>query len=105
MPIPTGNFTTAGLPITQTGAVSQKGYALVALQYEEPGAPRVVASGRGWVGDKIIETAREHGVPIEENPALAQALSTIELDEEIPEALYIAVAEILGFVLRSAEGR
>jgi len=44
-------------------------------------------------------------VPIEENPALAQALSTIELDEEIPEALYVAVAEILGFILRSAEGR
>jgi type III secretion system FlhB-like substrate exporter len=47
--------------------------------------------------------AREHGVPIEENPALAQALSTIELDEEIPEALYVAVAEILGFILRSAQ--
>jgi flagellar biosynthesis protein len=77
----------------------------VALQYEEPNAPRVVATGRGWVGDKIIETAREHGVPIEENPALAQALSTIELDEEIPEALYRAVAEILGFILRTAETR
>ena len=77
----------------------------VALQYEEPNAPRVVATGRGWVGDKIIETAREHGVPIEENAALAQALSTIELDEEIPEALYRAVAEILGFILRAAETR
>ena len=77
----------------------------VALLYEEPNAPRVVATGRGWVGDKIIETAREHGVPIEENPALAQALSTIELDEEIPEALYRAVAEILGFILRTGETR
>ena len=89
-----------------TGAVTRSGPRIaVALQYEEPNAPRVVATGRGWVGDKIIETAREHGVPIEENPALAQALSTIELDEEIPEALYMAVAEILGFILRSAEGR
>lgn len=77
----------------------------VALLYEEPNAPRVVATGRGWVGDKIIESAREHGVPIEENAALAQALSTIELDEEIPEALYRAVAEILGFILRTAETR
>ena len=76
-----------------TGAIRSAGPRIaVALQYEEPNAPRVVASGRGWVGDKIIETAREHGVPIEENPALAQALSTIELDEEIPEALYVAVA-------------
>lgn len=84
-----------------TGAIRSTGPRIaVALQYEEPTAPRVVATGRGWVGDKIIETAREHGVPIEENPALAQALSTIELDEEIPEALYVAVAEILGFILR-----
>lgn len=74
----------------------------VALRYDAPDAPRVVASGRGWVGDKIVETAREHGVPLEENPALAQALSTIPMEEEIPEALYVAVAEILGFILRSA---
>lgn len=89
-----------------TGAISRTTPRIaVALQYEAPNAPRVVATGRGWVGDKIIETAREHGVPIEENPALAQALSTIELDEEIPEALYRAVAEILGFILRTAETR
>lgn len=89
-----------------TGPIRSTGPRIaVALRYDEPNAPRVVATGRGWVGDKIIETAREHGVPIEENPALAQALSTIELDEEIPEALYVAVAEILGFILRSAEGR
>ena len=42
----------------------------------------------------------EHGVPIEEDPALAQALSTIEIDEEIPEALYRAVAEVLSFLLK-----
>ena len=89
-----------------TGAIGRTGPRIaVALQYDEPHAPRVVATGRGWVGDKIIETAREHGVPIEENAALAQALSTIELDEEIPEALYRAVAEILGFILRAAETR
>ena len=89
-----------------TGAIGRATPRIaVALHYEEPNAPRVVATGRGWVGDKIIETAREHGVPIEENPALAQALSTIELDEEIPEALYRAVAEILGFILRTAETR
>jgi flagellar biosynthesis protein len=89
-----------------TGAIQRATSRIaVALLYEEPNAPRVVATGRGWVGDKIIETAREHGVPIEENPALAQALSTIELDEEIPEALYRAVAEILGFILRTAEAR
>jgi flagellar biosynthesis protein len=74
----------------------------VALAYE-PGdnAPTVLASGRGFVGQKIIDTAKAAGVPLEQNPALAQALSTIELGEEIPEELYVAVAEILGFILRA----
>jgi flagellar biosynthesis protein len=74
----------------------------VALKYEQGGAPRVVASGRGWLGQQIIDVARESGVPLEQNPALAEALSTLELDEEIPEQLYRAIAEILGFILRAA---
>ncbi len=47
----------------------------VALHYEKPGAPRVIAKGAGVIGEKIIETAKEHGVPIEENASLAAALS------------------------------
>ena len=76
----------------------------VALRYDKSkdSAPRVVATGRGWLGQKIIDVAREHGVPLEQNPALAEALSTLELDEEIPEQLYRAVAQILGFILRAA---
>ena len=77
----------------------------VALTYEKPAAPRVVAMGRGWLGEKIIETARAHGVPLRQDAALAEALSTIELDTEIPEDLYRAVAEVIGFVLRmNAQG-
>jgi flagellar biosynthesis protein len=72
----------------------------VDLLHDDASAPKAVASGQGWVGDRIIETAREHGVPIEEDPLLAQALSTIEIDEEIPETLYRAVAEVLGFLLK-----
>ncbi|MBS0489633.1 MAG: EscU/YscU/HrcU family type III secretion system export apparatus switch protein [Proteobacteria bacterium] len=75
----------------------------VALTYDAPRAPRVVASGRGVIGQKIIETAQAHGVPIQQNAVLAEALSTIELETEIPERLYVAVAEILAFVLRTAE--
>jgi flagellar biosynthesis protein len=76
----------------------------IALHYDKPNVPvpRVVAKGRGAIGDKIIETARQNGVPIEPNAPLAEALSQVELDEEIPEALYRAVAEVLIFVLRAA---
>jgi flagellar biosynthesis protein len=61
-----------------------------------------VATGRGWLGQKIIDVAREHGVPLEQNPELAEALSQLELDEEIPEQLYRVVAQILGFILRAS---
>jgi flagellar biosynthesis protein len=82
-----------------TGPTARPRFA-VAVLYEDAHTPKVVASGQGWVGEKFIETAREHGVPIEEDPVLAQALSTIEVDEEIPEALYRAVAEVLSFLLK-----
>jgi flagellar biosynthesis protein len=72
----------------------------VALHYEQPGAPRVVAKGRGEVGQKIIDTAKAHGVPIEENAGLAEALAQVDLEDEIPEALYRAVAEVLVFIFR-----
>ena len=74
----------------------------VALTYEAPNAPRVVAVGRGEIGQKIIDTAREHGVPLETNAPLAEALSTIELETEIPEALYGAIATIIAFIMRAA---
>jgi flagellar biosynthesis protein len=72
----------------------------VALQYDKAGAPRVVAKGRGSIGEKIIELAKAHDIPIEENEVLAGALSNVELGDEIPVELYKAVAEVLVFVLR-----
>jgi flagellar biosynthesis protein len=75
----------------------------IALHYEKGvGAPRVVAKGKGPIGAKIIEVARAHNVPIEENEVLAGALSNVELGDEIPEDLYKAVAEVLIFVLKLA---
>jgi flagellar biosynthesis protein len=68
-----------------------------ALHYEGQGAPRVVAAGRGLIAERIVEAAREAGVPIREDAALANALSQLELDEQIPEALYVAVAEALAW--------
>jgi len=72
----------------------------VALHYEKPDAPRVVATGRGQIGENIIAMARAHGVPLEENPALAEALADVEIGNEIPVELYRAVAEVLTFILR-----
>jgi len=79
-----------------------KSQLAIALLYEKPNAPRVIAKGRGEIGQAIIEAAREHGVPLEHNPALAEALSQVELDEFIPEDLYRAVAVVIGFVLRAS---
>jgi len=73
----------------------------VALKYEHGGVPVVVAKGRGAIAETIAKTARESGVMVEENAVLAEALSQVELDAEIPEALYKAVAEVIIFVLRA----
>jgi flagellar biosynthesis protein len=77
-----------------------KNQLAVALHYDRTGAPRVVAKGKGTIGAKIVEVARAHDIPIEENEVLAGALSNVELGDEIPEDLYKAVAEVLVFVLR-----
>ena len=72
----------------------------VALHYDRAGAPRGVAKGKGRLGEKIIEVAKAHDIPIEQNEVLAGALSNVELGDEIPAELYKAVAEVLIFVLR-----
>ncbi|OXE37160.1 MAG: type III secretion protein [Phenylobacterium zucineum] len=81
---------------------SSKPTVAVALQYEAPDAPKVVAVGRGLIGDRIIATAKAHGIPLSENAPLAEALSTLEVDTQIPEQLYAAVAEILAFLLKTS---
>jgi flagellar biosynthesis protein len=69
----------------------------VALHYNGNGAPRVVAKGGGSVAERIIDTAREHDVPLQEDAALAATLSRIELGREIPRELFVAVAHVLAF--------
>ena len=71
-----------------------------ALKYDgkRDSAPRVTARGRGVIAEKIIELAKKHKVPIKEDPALAQILSRLDIDEQIPPELYKAIAEILAFV-------
>ncbi len=79
----------------------------VAIRYEQEGAtaPQVVGKGIGLVAEKIIEIAREHGVPIHEDADLTEILSRLNLYEEIPPETYVLVAEILAFVYRTNQSR
>lgn len=71
----------------------------VALEYNpEDDAPRVIASGRGVLADRIIEKAMESDVPIHRDDKLADTLSRLEIGDMIPPELYEVVAEILIFV-------
>jgi len=69
----------------------------VALQYDGERAPRVTAKGYDRTAEQIIELARKHGIPMQENEPLAAVLANVELGEEIPEALYLAVAQVIAF--------
>ncbi|VAW77044.1 Flagellar biosynthesis protein FlhB [hydrothermal vent metagenome] len=69
----------------------------VALQYDGDSAPRVTAKGRDALAEQILQIARQHGIPIQENQPLASLLANIETGDEIPEALYLAVAQVISF--------
>lgn len=72
----------------------------VALQYGEGNAaPVIVASGMGYLAEKIVEVAADHGVPIYEDNSLATMLSQLQLGREIPEVLYQAIVEIYVYFL------
>jgi flagellar biosynthesis protein len=72
-----------------------------ALSYSEGDrAPKVTATGTGLVAERIIAAAREAGVPVREDPALAQALAKLDLGGEVPEAMWVAVAETLAWAYR-----
>ena len=68
-----------------------------ALKYEGVGAPKLVASGRGLIADRIVAAAREAGIAVREDAALVEALANLDLGREIPEDLYAAVAEALAW--------
>ncbi len=77
----------------------------VALTYTAgDAAPRVVAKGRGLIAREIIERAREAGVFVHESPELVGLLMQVDLDERIPPALYVAVAELLAWLYRLENG-
>lgn len=70
----------------------------VALQWDRVSAPRVTAAGTGATADEILRVAAEHGIPLRSDPLLTEALAQIPIGDEIPQSLYVAVAEVLAFV-------
>jgi len=85
-----------------TVVITNPTHLAVALKYERAamGAPKVVAKGAGFMAERIREIAGKSGVPIVEDKPVAQALFKLELDTEIPEALYRAVARILSYIYK-----
>ena len=80
---------------------------VAALRYDvgSDEAPRVVASGRGHVAERILAEARAAGVPVRDDAALAEALAGLDLGVQVPEDLYRAVAEALAWAYRLDSGR
>nr|NNM91084.1 flagellar biosynthesis protein FlhB [Bacilli bacterium] len=74
----------------------------VALEYhrQQDIAPRIVAKGAGAVAQAIIQTAKDNDVVVVENSSLTDALMTLEVEQVIPEDLFLAVAEVLAYVYR-----
>jgi flagellar biosynthesis protein len=68
-----------------------------ALRYTGTGAPEVVAAGRGALAQRILAHAHEAGVPVHRDPELADALAALAVGEEVPEAMWKAVAELLAW--------
>ncbi|MEW9103866.1 EscU/YscU/HrcU family type III secretion system export apparatus switch protein [Paenibacillus sp.] len=75
----------------------------VALTYnpEQGDAPVVVAKGHGQIAERILDKAKESGVPIQEDASLVEVLSKLDIDQQIPPALYQLVAEVLSFVYKA----
>lgn len=63
-------------------------------------APKLIAKGAGHVAEKIVEKAEESGVPVYEDPLLANQLANLAIGQEIPAELYHVVAEVLIFISR-----
>ena len=86
-------------PSMDQSRIGQRPRTAVAISYEpEEDAPKVIASGKGYLADRIIERAEEAKIPLHQDDKLAETLSKIEIGDMIPPELYEVVAEILLYV-------
>ena len=76
-----------------------------ALRYDsaQEKAPRLLAKGKGKVAENIIKIAELHNLPIRRDEDLIELLSKVEIDKEVPEALYKAVAEVFSFIYKATK--
>ena len=82
--------------------MTDKRKKVAALRYKpkEDKAPKVIAKGSGAIAEKILAIAKEHNIPLKDDPQLVEVLSALDLYQEIPPDLYKAVAEVLAFVYK-----
>ncbi len=104
-----GRAAAIGYPIlsdsdTKSQGQAKTGPVAVALAYgpESEFAPKVVAGGRGSIAEKILEIAFAHGIKVRQDADLAQLLSAIDINDEIPVEAFAAVSEILAYVYRAS---
>ena len=90
-------WTTGDEPPTAKAAANIESKKAVALLYEQVRAPVLVAKGEGAFAEEIIEVAKAAGVHLAEDPVLAETLSYLQLQQEIPEDVYVAVATVLAW--------
>ncbi|MBA2174128.1 EscU/YscU/HrcU family type III secretion system export apparatus switch protein [Halobacillus locisalis] len=83
--------------------MNEKRREAVALSYqsEQAAAPKVVAKGKGFIADNILEKANDHDVPVQQDASLVELLSELNINEQIPEELYHVVAEVFAFIYKS----
>ena len=92
-------YKNTGEPVTAESEEGRDQKTAVAVAYE-PGerAPKIIATGKGYTAERIIEKAKEENIPFYRDDKLAKTLSKLEIGEMIPPELYEVVAEILVFV-------
>ncbi|WP_227935794.1 EscU/YscU/HrcU family type III secretion system export apparatus switch protein [Alkalihalobacillus deserti] len=83
----------------KTNLDSKKAIAL-RYQADKDESPKVIGKGQGIMADEIISLAKEHHIPIQEDPSLIQMLSQLEVNQSIPPELYEVVAEVFAFIYR-----
>lgn len=81
--------------------VQAKQKLAIALKHDAGTTPRVTATGRGKLAEKMLEVAFSHGIKVREDKDLAEVLGALEVDWEIPVEVFGAVAEILSYVYRA----